>query len=207
MLGEELIQIADHFSNLNDGEPTFLAANGYSVIDLCICYGPLFDRCKHSLSTDEFAELFNGAQQRGHVPVIMRLERSGITEKTKKLWIEKADWVGWTSFIEGRTDDLMVVGDDPVFLWNEFKNLLQEASLGHIPLKCASNHYKPFWNSVLTEASNELRFLRKKFKYKSNFENGQKLQTAKERFKILLNKSVTEKRKRILDFLQGLTQH
>ena len=45
LLGEELVQIADHFSILNDGEPTFLAANGYSVIDLCICYGLLFDRC------------------------------------------------------------------------------------------------------------------------------------------------------------------
>ena len=99
LLGEELVQIADHFSILNDGEPTFLAASGYIVIDLCICYGPLFDRCKHSLSTDEFAELFTGAPRRGYVPVIMRLERSSTTEKTKKLWIEKADWVGWTSFV------------------------------------------------------------------------------------------------------------
>ena len=99
LLGEELVQIADHFSILNDGEPTFLAASGYIVIDLCFCYGPLFDRCKHSLSTDEFAELFTGAPRRGYVPVIMRLERSSTTEKTKKLWIEKADWVGWTSFV------------------------------------------------------------------------------------------------------------
>ena len=44
----------------------------------------------------------------------------------------------------------------------------------------------------MTDASNELRFLRKKIKYKSNFENGQKLKAAKEHFKILLNKSVTE---------------
>ena len=100
--------------------------------------------------------------------------------------------MGWTSFIEGRIDDLMVVGDDPVFLWNEFKNLLHETSFGHIALKCVSNHSKPFWNSDLTDASNELRFLRKKFKYKSNFEKGQKLKAAKERFKILLHKSVTE---------------
>ena len=64
LVGEELVQIADHFSILNDGKPTFLTANGYSVIDLCNCYGPLFDRCKHSLSTDEFAELFTGAPQR-----------------------------------------------------------------------------------------------------------------------------------------------
>ena len=122
----------------------------------------------------------------------MRLERSSTTEKTKKLWIEKADWVGWTSFVEGRIDDLMVVGDDPVFLCNEFKNLLHKSSLSHIPLKCVSNHSKPFWKSDLTDASNELRFLRKKFKYKTNFENGQKLKAAKERFKILLNKSETE---------------
>ena len=192
MLGEEIIQIADHFSILNDGEPKLLAANGYSVIALCICYGPLFDGCKYSLPTDEFAELFIDAPQRGHVPVILRLERISITEKTKKLWIEKADCVGCTSFIEGRIDDLTVVRDDPVFLWIELKNLLHEPSLGHIPFKCVSNHSKAFWNSNLTDASNELQFLRKKFEYKTNIENGQKLKAAKERFKILLNKSVTE---------------
>ena len=114
LLGEDLVQIADNFSILNDGEPTFLAGNSYSAIDL-FCYGPLFDRCKHSRSTDEFAELLTSAPQKGHVPVIMRLERSSITEKTKKLWIEKADWVGWTSFIEGRIDDLMVVGSTLFF--------------------------------------------------------------------------------------------
>ena len=79
-----------------------------------------------------------------------------------------------------------------VFLWKEFKNLLHEVSFGHIPLKCVSNYSKPFCNSDLTDASNELRFLRKKFKYKTIFENGQKLKAAKERFKILFNKSVIE---------------
>ena len=64
LLDEELVQIADHLSILNDGEPTFLAANGYSVIDICICYGPLFDTCKLSLSlsTDDFADLLTGAR-------------------------------------------------------------------------------------------------------------------------------------------------
>ena len=99
---------------------------------------------------------------------------------------------GWTSFIEGRLDYLKVVGDDPVFLWNEFKNMLHETSFGHIPLKCVLNYSTPFWSSDLTDATNELPFLRKKFKYKSNNENGQKLKSAKERFKILLNKSVTQ---------------
>ena len=36
LLGEELIQIEDDFSILNDGEPTFLAANRSSVIDLLL---------------------------------------------------------------------------------------------------------------------------------------------------------------------------
>ena len=44
----------------------------------------------------------------------------------------------------------------------------------------------------MTDARNELRFPRKKFKYKLSIENGQKLKAAKERFRILLNKSVTE---------------
>ena len=65
-------------------------------------------------------------------------------------------------------------------------------SLGHIPLNCVSNQCKAYWNSDLTDASNEPRFLRKTFKYKSNFENGQKLTAAKERFEILLNKRVIE---------------
>ena len=140
LLGEELVQIADHFSILNDFESTFLAANGYSVIDLCICYGPLFDRCKHSLSTQEFAAvLFTGAPQRGHVPVIMRLERSSIFEKTKILWIEKADWVGWTSFVEGRIDDLMVVGDDPLFLEQVQESAARSFPWSYTPQMCSKS--------------------------------------------------------------------
>ena len=92
-LGYELVVITDHFSIVNKGGPTFSAANGSGVIDLSICYGPLFDRCKHSLSSgvEFFAELFTGAPVRGYVPVIMRLRRSSHTEKSKKLWIEKTD--------------------------------------------------------------------------------------------------------------------
>ena len=57
-----------------------MAANASSVLDLFICYKPLFDSCKHFLSSDEFAKLFTGAPFRGHVPVITRLERSSITD-------------------------------------------------------------------------------------------------------------------------------
>ena len=76
---------------------------------LSICYGTLFDRNKHSLSTDEFAELFTGAPLIGHVPVIMRLERSSNTETTKKLWIEKSDWqVGLLSLRAKKTQKFQV---------------------------------------------------------------------------------------------------
>ena len=93
-LGEEITKITDHFSILIEVEPTYLAAKCSSVIDLCFCYGTLFDRCKHYLSTDEFAELFTGAPLGGHAHDIMRLERSSNTEKTNNLWIEKADGTG-----------------------------------------------------------------------------------------------------------------
>ena len=41
----------------------------------------------HTLSTDEYAELFTCASLRGQVPVIMGLERGSNAEKTKKIWI------------------------------------------------------------------------------------------------------------------------
>ena len=59
-------------------------------------------------------------------------------------------------------------------------NLLLDASEKYIPLKTISRHSKPFWNSELTKSSEELRHLRRKFKYCSNYINGAKLARAKE---------------------------
>ena len=60
LFGEELVQITDHFTIVNDSEPTFLAADGSSVLDPCIFYGPTFDRINNNLSTNDFSELFSG---------------------------------------------------------------------------------------------------------------------------------------------------
>ena len=128
-LVEELVQKSEQFRIFNDGQPTFLAAIGSSVIDVCISYEPVFDRCKHTLSTDEFSELFTCAQLRGQILVVMRLECRSNPETSKKFWIEKNDWSCRTSFIEGRIDVPMVIEENPVFLWNEFKNLLLKLRL------------------------------------------------------------------------------
>ena len=104
----------------------------------------------------------------------MRLEHGSNSEKIKKLWTENVDWAVWLFFIGGRIDGLMVVEDDPVFLWNEFKNLLLVAFIVHIPLKCYSNQSKLFWITDLTNASNEHRLLRKKDQVQNNIWEGTK---------------------------------
>ena len=121
--------------------------------------------------------------------------------KSRNYGLKKTYWACWTSFIEDWIDYLMVVEDDPVFLWNEFKNLLLEASIDHIPLECISNQSVLFWIWDLTDASHKLQFLRKMFTYKSNFENEQKLKAAKERFEILPRESVTESMEHYLSTL------
>ena len=75
--------------------------------------------------------------------------------------------------------------------WKTFLNLLLHASEKYIPLKTISRHSKPFWNSELTKSSEELRHLRRKFKYRSNYINGEKLARAKENFKKQLSDSAS----------------
>ena len=82
---------------------------------------------KHSLSTDELAELSNGTPPRFLLLWDWKVEAT--LKNTKKFWIEKTDWASWTYIFEGRIDDLMVVMDDPVSLCNEFKNLIMKLPL------------------------------------------------------------------------------
>ena len=75
--------------------------------------------------------------------------------------------------------------------WKTFLNLLLDASEEYIPLKTTSRHSKPFWNSELTKSSEELRHLRRKFKFCSNYINGEKLASAKVNFKKQLSDSAS----------------
>ena len=62
------LQIEDRIA-LKDGEPTFTCTNGEGVIDLTICNANLH-RQFCGLAMDYYSEMFTGAQNRGHYPVI-----------------------------------------------------------------------------------------------------------------------------------------
>ena len=92
--------IATDFAILNGPEPTFLAKNGSSVIDLILCCGSICD-IPHRSSVDKDVELFSGAPNRDHIPVTVGFESvsEAITTKSKP-WIGKADWDNWSLFLE-----------------------------------------------------------------------------------------------------------
>ena len=80
------------YSILNNGKPIFISTNGSSVIELCLNYGRIISHYEHNLATGEYVELFTGAPNRGHLPVLVDFAVSIEKLKTKKLRMEKANW-------------------------------------------------------------------------------------------------------------------
>ena len=170
---------------LHKGEPTFLACNGNSVIDLCQISGKITNQT-FTLNTDEDVELFTGAPNRGHIPVTFICSRPSTTFRSqRKPWIDEAKWEKWREVIESKLGFIQEV--DPTALWLKLVKIVREATDSSIPFKTTNKHSKLFWNDELTIASNNLRYLRKKFTYHSNPSNGAKLDTAREYFKMLLS--------------------
>ena len=83
--GEEMVKIMDTYSILNNSELTFISTNGSSKIDLCLIYGPI-------VSHYEQMSILNSSLEH-------RIEHRISSEnlKTKKLWMEKANWKLWTN--------------------------------------------------------------------------------------------------------------
>ena len=66
---------------LNNGEKTFLSSNGSSVIDLCTVSGRIATQVGFELTTNPNVELFTGAPQRGHIPLIVKCNQVGRRKK------------------------------------------------------------------------------------------------------------------------------
>ena len=75
---------------LNKGEATFVSTNGSSVIDLCLVSGRIATQVGVELKTDPTIELFTGAPQRRHIPLIVKCNLCRTTEEKKsKPWLQK----------------------------------------------------------------------------------------------------------------------
>ena len=91
---------------LNDGEYTFYAANGASIIDLLNISGSITS-WNFSRYTDTEIELFTGHPNRGHSPVHVNLDlltRSNIRETIFVL--ENGDWDRWRKALEEEASKL-----------------------------------------------------------------------------------------------------
>ena len=106
--------------------------------------------------------------------------------------MKKTNWKLWTDYVETGIGEIDLNDNNSTTQWKTFLNLLLDASEKYIPLKTISRHSKPFWNSELTKSSEELRHLRRKFKYCSNYINGEKLVRTKESFKKQLSDSASK---------------
>ena len=192
--GELLAEsLSSEDSVINNGEETYLSANGSSVIDLCIMNGYLNTKLDFELNTDTTTELFTGAPQRGHVPVLVKCEESSNKwEVVSKIWLERANWNDWTTHLEVQCADLLHSTENVESRWEKIKTAVTQATSQTIPVKKSSKYSKPFWCQELTEKSSDLRKLRKKFKINSNYSNGEKLNAAKLEFTRMLSQKVSE---------------
>ena len=83
------------------------------------------------------------------------------------------------------------MNEDPERCWESLERLLTEATNLYIPTKRTNRNSKSFWNEELSKASNELGFLRRKFIFTSNYQNGQQLANARDNFKTSLSESAS----------------
>ena len=156
-----------------------------SVIDQFLVSGKITNQT-FTLATDEVVELFTGAPNRGHIPVTVVWSRPSTTFcSQRKPWIDKANWVEWRDIIESKLE--IIQEDDRTALWLKLVKIVLKATDSSIPFKTIKKHSKTFWNDELKIASDNLRYVRKKFKYHSNRSKGAKLDTARDHLKMLLS--------------------
>lgn len=195
------------------GENTFVSTRGGSVIDLCISFGPI---CKDLnvpwIDRKDIHELYTGAPERGHLPVLNRIYRTSCSYMSKKVQkvfdFEKANWITWRaeldsvfstklSEIELAPDSYSCTSDLTTF----FQATLIKACEEHIPMKKCCVHSKPYWSENLSVLSDSLQSAQTKYLAKSSPHYREIYLKAKEEFKEAL---VKEKNEWIHNKLEGL---
>ena len=165
--------------------PTFLCENGSSHIDLFIGSEGLESSVRNQY-TDDTVELFTGAPRRGHVPVITKFGKHtpDCGSKMYYKWKE-ADWNSFSLALEMACEQYMpkfTTSEDPAEIWCTLKAILAQCRSAFVPSGISSLHSKPYWSDTLSDLSRRLRAARRKFKYRSTYENGDILECAKTQF-------------------------
>ena len=121
-------EILNHFLQqeeliaLNDGEPTFICTNGKSVIDLVLCNANLY-RLFCGLAIDYYTEMYTGAPNRGHCPVIATFNIAGNSRSTHVKDLKETNWEKWRETLEKLRSNVMA--------WN-WRLLWCYMTMGHL---------------------------------------------------------------------------
>ena len=200
---------------LNDGQPTFTCVDdGSSVIDLCIVSEGLA-RMNPKIFVDYETELFTGAPNRGHYPIIFTLaEQNPINEPTPskmRNW-QETDWKRFQEVSEeiclNKQLQWLENSNNTEILWEITRDIMKEAAERIVPLKRTTHHSKPYWNPKLSKLSSELRRLRKLTKKRSDPITLTKLRQIKENFHSELQNAKSnwlEKETEALNYTTGQT--
>ena len=114
------------------------------------------------LTTDPKVELFTGAPQRGHIPLIVTCNLSRTTEEgNTKPWLQKADWEAWQNVLEESSHASLEAVQCPSATGQCGSVLVDitEATRVAIPYKRSSRHSRPFWSEDLSQNSAAFRAL------------------------------------------------
>lgn len=173
---------------------TFLCDTGGSLIDILIT-----DQQTIKLIVNQYVdseeELFTGAPMRGHIPVWTSLSFLKQIPESKTIYSwSRANWEGFFDHLEHLSASILpdIQHLDPEDIWHSILSNLQECKEMFVPKIQITQHCKPYWTPELSKLSKTVRDARKRFKYRSTYENGDILQIAKENFKSALLKAQTE---------------
>ena len=164
---------------------SFLCDQGGSRIDLCMVSNSILKNFVDQYA-DITVELFTGAPHRGHLPIWTILDFSHVRYISRRTYCwQDTNWAYFENTLDQLSIELIpktVNMKDPSVLWHTAKTLLLEAKERCVPQKHITGHSKLYWNPELSRLSYDLRKARKLFKFRSNFENGDALKLAKDRF-------------------------
>ena len=191
--GKKLFENLDktRYSILASKEPTFLCKNGTTIgsshIDLTIVTNNMVEKLD-SCTTNDTVELWSGAPNRGHVPLLTYFNTKTCvanTEAIEKLNMDKINWQLWSNDIEDKlqqSENYLDTITNPEIL-NEFlTRTIQKITCEHGEKKVITIHSKPYWTQELTELCNKMKEARKFYQRRNTDINEQKLKEAKEQF-------------------------
>jgi hypothetical protein len=181
---------------------TFITRTGGSVIDLRLSFGRSKQHlCPPWIDTSDLHELFTGAPERGHIPVISHYKYNSSSQGKVCNTVfnyDDADWPQWSKYLDSILSSKLLEIDNgstthtPGELYTFFLESVNDSSNRYIPQKRVCSHSKPYWSATLSTLSDKLRAAQKTYLGNSTLSNKETYNTCRDEFKAALLKEKNE---------------